>query len=110
MNPSSKAQKLIADIMQYSGDRNLIRVKRMFRCNEGLVIVVSLQQQYFVTAIYYGLDPSDLYFAQDAICAHLLKCLQEWHIALFPVLKKQSYCLAVLCTLEVEIFCLCCLP
>ena len=42
--------------------------------------------------------------------AHLLKCLQEQHIKLFPVLKKQSRRLAVLCTLEVEIFCLCCLP
>ena len=105
LNPSSRAQKLITDVMQYSGDRILIRVTN-----------VQMQQGFsdcgvfaaaFVTAIYYGLDPSNLYFAQDAMRAHLLKCLQERHMTLFPVLKKQSRRLAVLCTLEVEIFCLC---
>ena len=75
LNPPSRAQKLIADVMQYSGDRILIRIKN-----------VQMQQEFsdcgvlaaaFVTAICYGLDPSDLYFAQDTLHAHLLKCLQS---------------------------------
>ena len=58
LNPSSRAQKLIADVIQYSGDRILIIIKN-----------VHMQQGFsdcgvfaaaFVTAICYGLDPSDL--------------------------------------------------
>ena len=89
-------------------ERSLIKVKnvQMQRgSNDCGVFAIA-----FVTAICCGFDPSDLYFQQDAMRAHLFKCLQDQYITPFPILKRQTRRLVVLQALELEIFCWCRLP
>ena len=63
----------------------------------------------FATAIVFGKQPGLFYFDQSQMREHLIKCLEQQNITMFPI-KKSRWRSKVKATEQVRVYCSCQMP
>ena len=95
----------------------------LLRCTERDITVNYVQVQYqsggsdcglfalaFATSIYNGVDPANVIYQQDEMREHLIKCLEEEDVTLFPQRGSRRANSKRICSIKLLVFCICRLP
>ena len=85
-------------LIRYNKDTEAV-IRNLFQTSEDLRIEVTYMQKQrdgddcglfaiaAATALAFGVNPAEVTFQQDGMCAHLVKCFEEGHIQLFPTVS-----------------------